>query len=283
MAHKLAIDFGTTNSVIARWNETAGAPEVVTVPKIGAAGDNDLPPVVPSLIYIRNGGTGAVTLGQQVRDQGLDLQKDNRLFRNFKRGIVSSPAPEARTIDGQAWGDHDAGKAFVHSVLGALPFRIDDIEQLVLTAPVASFEGYLAWLNNMFDEVTQNRIHIVDESTAAALGYAVTKPGAVVLVFDFGGGTLDISLVELPESREKTGGILKLLRTQQYRPAHRPRDRKSGPHHRRQRCRSVDGGGCTSKDGRVDQGARQGLPAAAHPLRNREDRALDTGERQHRV
>ncbi len=212
MAHKLAIDFGTTNSVIAHWNETTGAPEVVTLPDIGTLGDGEYPPVVPSLIYIRDGQTGAVTLGQEVRYQKLDLQKDNRLFRNFKRGIVTSPAPEPRTIDDKVWGDNDAGKTFVHTLLSALPYRLDELDQLVLTAPVASFEGYLAWLNNMFDEVTQNKIRIVDESTAAALGYAVTKPGAIVLVFDFGGGTLDISLVELPESREKTGGLLKLLR-----------------------------------------------------------------------
>ncbi|MBK8028883.1 MAG: hypothetical protein IPK17_05095 [Chloroflexi bacterium] len=73
------------------------------------------------LIYIRDGQTGAVTLGQEVRYQKLDLQKDNRLFRNFKRGIVTSPAPEPRTIDDKVWGDNDAGKTFVHTLLSALP------------------------------------------------------------------------------------------------------------------------------------------------------------------
>ncbi|MBN8557260.1 MAG: Hsp70 family protein, partial [Burkholderiales bacterium] len=59
-----------------------------------------------------------------------------------------------------------------------------------------------------YDQATE----VQQRAIPAALGYAVTKPGAIVLVFDFGGGTLDISLVELPESREKTGGLLKLLR-----------------------------------------------------------------------
>ncbi len=48
----------------------------------------------------------------------------------------------------------------------------------------------------------------MDEVTAAALGYAVTDPGAVVLVVDFGGGTLDLSLVRLSDGHEKTGRVL---------------------------------------------------------------------------
>jgi molecular chaperone DnaK (HSP70) len=146
-----------------------------------------------------------------VRDNGLDRQRDNRLFRNFKRGIVASPTPDPRPIDGQLWADRDAGRSFVRGLIDSLPYTRDDIDQLVLTAPVASFEGYLAWLNDVMDDLAEDKIRIVDESTAAALGYAVTKPGAVVLVFDFGGGTLDLSLVQLPEHREQTGGFLRKL------------------------------------------------------------------------
>ncbi len=78
----------------------------------------------------------------------------------------------------------------------------------ILSSKVVSFENYLAWLNHTLADYIGQKIHIVDESTAAALGYTVTKPKAPVLVFDFGGGTLDLSLVQLPESRGKTGGML---------------------------------------------------------------------------
>ncbi|MGB1287633.1 MAG: Hsp70 family protein, partial [Aggregatilineales bacterium] len=149
------------------------------------------------------------TVGQAVREQNLNAQHDNRLFRNFKRGIVATPAPEPRDIDGQKFADRDAGSHFVKEVLAALPFDESDIEQLVLTAPVAAFEGYLAWLNEVIDDIAPEKIRVVDESTAAALGYAVTQPGAVVLVFDFGGGTLDLSLVQLPEHQKQTGGFLR--------------------------------------------------------------------------
>ncbi|NJO82482.1 MAG: Hsp70 family protein [Blastochloris sp.] len=212
MGYKLAIDFGTTNSVIARWNDAENASEVIHLPMIGSGALEDHPPAVPSLLYVRDARTRSVVVGQQVRDQHLDMERDNRLFRNFKRGIVASPAPEPRSIDGAPWDDSESGRVFIDTVIRALPYRFDDIEQLVLTAPVASFESYLAWLNSAFEGHLPEKLRIVDESTAAALGYAVTKPGAVVLVFDFGGGTLDLSLVELPESREKTGGFLARLR-----------------------------------------------------------------------
>jgi molecular chaperone DnaK (HSP70) len=213
MGNKFAIDFGTTNTVIARWNEEKGASEVVSIAGICTDGSDGRPALVPSLLYVNDGKTGKIALGQAVRDGKLDQQQDNRLFRNFKRGIVSAPAPEPRDIDDVRWADRDAGRSFVRQVVESLPNGDKDIDQLVLTAPVASFEGYLSWLNGVIDEIAPDKIRVVDESTAAALGYMVTKPGAVVLVFDFGGGTLDLSLVQLPENREKTGGILqKLLR-----------------------------------------------------------------------
>lgn len=208
---KLAIDFGTTNSVIAHWNHEKNQAEVTAIPGVTDASSADRPPLAPSLVYVQDAQAEKIILGQSVQDQQLDVQQDNRLFRNFKRGIVTSPAPDPRDIDGRKFGDRDAGRLFVKSILDSLPYPIDKIEQLVLTAPVASFEGYLEWLNEVIDQIPLDKIRIVDESTAAALGYAVTKPGTVVLVFDFGGGTLDLSLVQLPEHKEKTGGFLRKL------------------------------------------------------------------------
>lgn len=211
MGHQLAIDFGTTNTVIAQWNPETNAAEVVAVPGISTPAHAERPILVPSLLYVNDGKANNVTIGQSVIDGGLDRQRDNRLFRNFKRGIVATPSPDPRDIDGVQWADRDAGRSFIRGVIDAMPYDKSQVEQLVLTAPVASFEGYLAWLNSVMNDLAQDRIRIVDESTAAALGYTVTKPGAVVLVFDFGGGTLDLSLVQLPESKDKTGGFLKRL------------------------------------------------------------------------
>jgi molecular chaperone DnaK (HSP70) len=211
MGYKLAIDFGTTNSVIACWNDEKDDAEVIAIPPITDMTVSERPPIVPSLIYVDDAKAGKFTIGQTVREQNKDGQKDNRLFRNFKRGIVATPAPEPREIDGQLFADRNAGAAFVKQVIESLPHADKEIEQLVLTAPVAAFEGYLSWLNQVIDDIAPEKIRVVDESTAAALGYAVTEPGAVVLVFDFGGGTLDLSLVQLPEHQRKTGGFLKSL------------------------------------------------------------------------
>ena len=210
MGYKLSIDFGTTNTVLACWNEAQASPEVVSLPGLCVEASSQQPPLAPSLVYVRDGQSGEVTIGQTVIEQGLTLQKGQRLFRNFKRGIVAMPAPDPREIDGAWWTDRLAGCAFIQRLIAAMPFRKDEIEQLVLTAPVASFEGYLGWLNDVMGDLS-DKIRIVDESTAAALGYAVTEPEALVLVFDFGGGTLDLSLVQLPESTEQSGGLLRRL------------------------------------------------------------------------
>jgi len=194
MPYRLAIDFGTTNSVIVHQSNS----------------HVDVLPLIPSLLYVEDGRSGQAIVGEDVKTMGLDQTPTNRLFRNFKRGMVTTPAPAPREIDGALWDDQAAGNAFIRHLLSTLPYDLEAIDQIVLTSPVMAFENYLSWLTGMMKPLTSDtdRIRLVDESTAAALGYAVTEPGAIVLVFDFGGGTLDLSLVQLPESREKTGSFL---------------------------------------------------------------------------
>ena len=146
MGHKLAIDFGTTNTVAARWDEAAAAARLIDIP--GASNPSS---IVPSLLYVEDGQSGQASLGQVARDADLVRRKGHRLFRNFKRGIVAPPSPDARLIDGALWTDHDAGRVFLRRLIAALPYPAAEIDQLVLTAPVASFESYLVWLTEAID------------------------------------------------------------------------------------------------------------------------------------
>ncbi|HLY27638.1 MAG TPA: Hsp70 family protein, partial [Aggregatilineales bacterium] len=218
MGDKLAIDFGTTNTVIARWDTNTGTADIVALPQVSARLPDGLA-FVPSLLYVEDGREQTVRVGQTVRAARFDENPGNRLFRNFKRGLVSTVANE-QIIDGVPWTDRDAGSHFLQEIIQAIrdqrsednPGKAQGIEALVLTAPVTSFDGYVAWLSNTMSLLDAEQIHVVDESTAAALGYGASEPGALALVFDFGGGTLDLSLVQLPESREKAGGLLSILR-----------------------------------------------------------------------
>ncbi len=205
MTHKLSIDFGTTNSVLARWDMERNEGETIPLPGLSISPEAGAH-LIPTLLYVQEGRSGDVLIGQAVRAGGLEHRPGNRLFRNFKRRI-GADFSEARIIDGAPWTDFDAGQHFLRCLLAALPYSPEEIEQLVITVPVAAFEGYTNWLAKTLGHFGE-RVRIVDESTAAALGYAITEPGAMVLVIDFGGGTLDLSLVRLPDSREKTGKVL---------------------------------------------------------------------------
>jgi molecular chaperone DnaK (HSP70) len=80
-----AVDFGTSNTVVVRWNLATQQPETVSLPGLSQRlGQN--PPLIPSLVYVENAAEGKVLAGQTVRDRGFDLSSDPRFFRNFKRG-----------------------------------------------------------------------------------------------------------------------------------------------------------------------------------------------------
>src|SRR5205823_14842950 len=62
------------------------------------------------------------------------------------------------------------------------------------------------WLADAVEEAGASRFRLIDEASAAAFGHgAHLRPGDVFLVFDFGGGTLDIAVVQLDQDQEKAG------------------------------------------------------------------------------
>ncbi|MBV9386312.1 MAG: Hsp70 family protein [Chroococcidiopsidaceae cyanobacterium CP_BM_ER_R8_30] len=78
-------------------------------------------------------------------------------------------------------------------------------EEVVFTVPVEAFEHYENWLTEVAEVAGIRRFRLIDEPSAAALGYgAHIQPGDVYLIFDFGGGTLDVAvvLIEAPEQSQ---------------------------------------------------------------------------------
>ncbi|NEQ98331.1 MAG: Hsp70 family protein [Cyanothece sp. SIO2G6] len=188
-----AIDFGTSNTVITRWNPVTQVTETLALPQWSQQVPSS-PPLIPSLVYIDDAMAGQVTAGQQVRDRGLDLSGDPRFFRNIKRGIgipVQGFIPE---IDGQQVPFEQVGQWFLTGLIQTLMQTEGAVDSLVFTVPVDSFETYRNWLGQISQSLDISQVRMVDEPTAAALGYGAWNNG-LLLVLDFGGGTLDFSLV----------------------------------------------------------------------------------------
>lgn len=208
----IAIDFGTSNTVITRWNRATQQPETLFLPGISQrTGQN--PPLIPSLLYVEDASRSQVLVGQAVRDRGLDLSSDPRFFRNFKRGIGASVQGFMPELDGQAIGFEQAGQWFLTQVITQLQaIEPEAAESLTFTVPVDSFEAYRLWLGRVCTALNVEQVRMVDEPTAAALGYGLAD-SEILLVIDFGGGTLDLSLVQLRGAAQPvakpTGFLLK--------------------------------------------------------------------------
>ncbi|NEQ19370.1 MAG: Hsp70 family protein [Microcoleus sp. SIO2G3] len=198
----IAIDFGTSNTVIARWNPVTQQPETLNIPGLSIQQSLN-PPLIPSLVYVEDASKKQVLVGQQVRDRGLDLKNDPRFFRSFKRGIGADIQGFLPEIDGQIISFEQVGQWFLSQIIEQLAPMQGGIDSLVLTVPVDSFEAYRHWLGQVCQTLSVEQVRMLDEPTAAALGYGMADQ-EILLVIDFGGGTLDLSLVRLDKSVQTT-------------------------------------------------------------------------------
>ena len=201
-----AIDFGTSNTVVARWNAVTGQAETIKIPGLSQQIAKN-PPLIPSLVYVEDASQGRVISGQTVRDRGLDLSNSNRFFRGFKRGIGSEIQGFLPEIDEKNLTFEQIGQWFLNDVIDRLSESEPNINSLVLTVPVDSFEAYRYWLTQVCQSLAIEQIRILDEPTAAALGYDAIEQ-ELLLVIDFGGGTIDLSLVQLDQQAQSTQGFI---------------------------------------------------------------------------
>ncbi len=209
-----AIDFGTSNTVVTRWNSATNQPETLSL-KGASIQQVQNPSLIPSLIYVEDAALGKVVIGQQVRDRGLDIATDARFFRNFKRGIGSDIQGFLPELDGQRTSFEQIGQWYLEQIIRQFQATEPEISQsLTFTVPVDSFEAYRLWLGQVADRLNIEQVRLLDEPTAAALGYGLANQ-EMLLVIDFGGGTLDLSLVRLmaataaQSSKKPLGFILK--------------------------------------------------------------------------
>ncbi len=205
MPGRLAIDFGTSNTAVAVWDEVSQAGELLHVPDYGRVyqeGESRVS-VVPSLIHYAEDRRRWI--GNQVLQQ--NLYQSPRTFRWMKRYIVQRSPLKVR-LDGQQLSPFEAGRDFLSSVLlfAAAELNLGN-EEVALTAPVESFEHYEDWLGEVAKAAGMPRFRLIDEPSAAALGYgAPIQPGDVYLIFDFGGGTLDVAVVLIEAEPQQQSG-----------------------------------------------------------------------------
>lgn len=196
----LAIDFGTSNTVVCLLNPDTQTPETLRFSEISrifkmkrANGEVQEIPVVPTLIFVK--GLGDLVLGEKVRSQRLGESQPERFFKTFKRDLATDYQPPPRQLDGENYTPELIAEQFIWAIWQQLYQQKIQPERVIFTVPVGAFERYLDWFRDLAEKLGIPEVQLVDESTAAALGYAVKRPGSLVLVVDFGGGTLDLSLV----------------------------------------------------------------------------------------
>lgn len=205
MPGRLAIDFGTSNTVIALWDDAKSQGVPLHIPQFGQIhrqGDTTIS-VIPSLIHYDS--EHRTWIGNQVITNGL--QQSNHTFRWMKRYIYNRSPIKVR-VDNREITPFIAGEDFLSSVM---VFAGQEIgfkdEEVVLAAPVEAYEHYENWLVSVAEKAGMSRFRMIDEPSAAALGYgAHIQPGSVYLLFDFGGGTLHAAVVLVEPAEDSSGG-----------------------------------------------------------------------------
>ncbi|MFE1751003.1 molecular chaperone DnaK [Streptomyces anandii] len=187
MARAVGIDLGTTNSVVAVLE--GGEPTVVA----NAEGARTTPSVVAFA------KSGEVLVGEVAKRQAVTNVE--RTARSVKRhmGDAHWRFPEHGSVDGTRYRAQELSARVLQKLKrDAEAYLGEDVTDAVITVP-AYFDDAQRQATKEAGEIAGLKVlRIINEPTAAALAYGLDRgEEQTVLVFDLGGGTFDVSLLEI--------------------------------------------------------------------------------------
>ncbi|MFF5214013.1 molecular chaperone DnaK [Micromonospora sp. NPDC000442] len=185
MARAVGIDLGTTNSCVSVLE--GGEPTVIA----NAEGSRTTPSIVA---FARN---GEVLVGEVAKRQAVT--NPDRTIRSVKREIGTNWSVD---IDGKKYTPQEiSARTLMKLKRDAEAYLGEQITDAVITVPAYFNDGQRQATKEAGEIAGFNVLRIVNEPTAAALAYGLDKGSKeqTVLVFDLGGGTFDVSLLELAE------------------------------------------------------------------------------------
>src|ERR1051325_8125105 len=185
MPKAVGIDLGTTNSVVS----VLEAGEPVVIPN--AEGGRTTPSVVGF------SKTGEVLVGEVAKRQAIT--NPDRTIRSVKRHMGTNWSID---IDGKKYTAQEiSARTLMKLKRDAEAYLGDTVTQAVITVPAYFDDAQRTATKEAGHIAALEVLRIINEPTAAALAYGLDKEGAdqTILVFDLGGGTFDVSILEIGE------------------------------------------------------------------------------------
>ena len=180
----LGIDLGTTNSGMAVVE--AGDPTMLQ--------NNDGRRLTPSVVHYD--GDGDALVGRQAIDR--EPGEPNQVIREIKRHMGESNYTEE--VKGNEYTPPEVSAEILKKLKKDAETSLNEVEEAVITVPAYFTIDQTAATKEAAEIADFEEIHLLNEPTAAALAYGDGKDlNETLLVYDFGGGTLDISLIDVAD------------------------------------------------------------------------------------
>ncbi|MFK4594477.1 molecular chaperone DnaK [Streptomyces pristinaespiralis] len=189
MTRAVGIDLGTTNSVVSVLE--GGEPTVIASTE-GAR-------TTPSVVAFAK--SGEVLVGEIAKRQAVTNVE--RTARSVKRhmGEAQWRFPDSGDIDGKRYTAQEISSRVLQKLKrDAEAYLGEDVTDAVITVPAYFNDSQRTATKEAGEIAGLNVLRIINEPTAAALAYGLDKENdQTVLVFDLGGGTFDVSLLDIGE------------------------------------------------------------------------------------